>query len=383
MEGVFVGDGESINAPSDTGLDRVVPWRVILLSQKIDNRPLDPRAMRERFPIPNLINFATFLASGSLAIAFLTGASAAYRSSQWLGFCIAVFCFGLINNTNFSLLHEAVHGILNSHRRRNEVLGVIAGAFFPTSFTLQQYFHLGHHCRNRTDAEMFDLYYPTDNLWIKRFVIYAMPAGIYWLSAASANVLFLFLPPLLSWRRLRESALMKHSGFDSMLSGIPDTARMLRKIRFQIILVLGFQAVTIWLLKIHPVAWLACYWVFGMIWGSLQYTDHAFSPRDIRYGAWNLKVDPLTRWIFLNYHFHLAHHIYPFLPWIYLPRFVTQEEVRPSAWGNFWKLMCGPFLTTEPAPSANRDLRTIVYDGTSMPPISDEREVAVESRTQA
>lgn len=351
----------------------------MVLSGKGEDGELDPRTIRERYPIPNLLNFIALVTACSAAVGLLIGASVAYRSSQWFGFVLAVFGFGLVNNTIFSLLHEAVHGIMNSNRRRNEVFGVIAGAFFPTSFTLQQYFHLGHHCRNRTDAEMFDLYYPTDNLWVKRFVIYAMPAGIYWFSAASANILFLFLPSLLSWRWLRESVLMKHSGFDSMLSGIPDTARMLRKIRLQIVIIFMFQAAMFWFLQIHLVAWLACYWVFGMIWGSLQYTDHAFSPRDIRYGAWNLKVDPITRWIFLNYHFHLVHHIYPSLPWVYLPKFVMQSELRPSAWGNFWKLMCGPFLATEPAPVANREFRQIVYDGTSMSASVEERPLSEEA----
>lgn len=350
-----------------------------MLSGKGEDEELDPRTIREQYPIPNLINFVALAAASSAAVGLLIGASVAYRSSHWLGFVLAVFGFGLVNNTNFSLLHEAVHGILNSNRRRNEVLGIFAGAFFPTSFTLQQYFHLGHHCRNRTDAEMFDLYYPKDNLWVKRFVIYAMPAGIYWFTAASANILFLFLPSLLSWRWLRESALMKHSGFDNMLSGIPDTARMLRKIRSQIVIILLIQVAMIGFLQIHPLAWFACYWVFGMIWGSLQYTDHAFSPRDIRYGAWNLKVDPLTRWIFLNYHFHLVHHIYPSLPWVYLPKFVTQNEIRPSAWGNFWKLMCGPFLATEPAPVVNREFRQIVYDGTSMSSAVEERSLSEEA----
>jgi fatty acid desaturase len=332
-----------------------------------DHKEMEPRAMRKEYPIPNRINILVLILSGSLAILALRGASEAYRSCDWIWFGCAVFLFGMLNNTNFSLLHEAVHGILNSNKKINELLGVLTGAFFPTSYTLQQYFHLGHHCRNRTDAEMFDLYYPSDNLWTKRFVIYAMPTGIYWLSAVSANFFFLLLPAALKWTKLRDSDLMKHSGFDSMLSGIPDSARTLRRIRRQIIAVLALQLSILWLLEIHPVAWLTCYWAFGMIWGSLQYTDHAFSPRDIRYGAWNLKADPLTRWIFLNYHFHLVHHIYPYLPWIYLPKFVTRDEIRPSAWGNFWKLMQGPFLTTEPSPVPQRDMRTIVYQGTSMP----------------
>ena len=340
---------------------------------------INPRLMREKYPIPSRINLVGLVVSSGLAIALLVLASSAYRNSQWWQFAVYVFLFGFFNNTNFSFLHEAVHGILHSNKRLTEALVIWAGSFFPTSFTLQQYFHLGHHCRNRTDAEMFDLYYPSDNLWVKRLVIYAMPAGLYWMSAAAANVLFLFLPSILRWKWLRETSLMKHSGFDSMLEGIPDTERMLKKIRLQIIWILLIQVSLVYILAINPVAWLACYWVFGMIWGSLQYTDHAFSPRDIRHGAWNLKVDPLTRWVFLNYHYHLVHHLYPFLPWIYLPKFVTADEVRPSGWGNFWKLMCGPFRATEPAPVPNREFQHVVYEGTSMMTVSPQEPVTESS----
>jgi fatty acid desaturase len=214
---------------------------------------------------------------------------------------------------------------------------------------------------------MFDLYYPHDNLWIKRLVIYAMPSGLYWLSAVSANILFLCLPWLLTWNRLRRSELMRHSGFDRMLSGVPDTERTLRRIRKQILVVLAIQLAIIFVFRIELAAWLACFCVFGMMWGSLQYTDHAFSKRDIRQGAWNLRVDPVTRLVFLNYHYHLAHHLYPFLPWIYLPRFVTDEQERPHCWSNFFKLMRGPVLASEPAPVANRELKSLVYEGTAMP----------------
>ncbi len=42
-----------------------------------------------------------------------------------------------------------------------------------------------------------------------------------------------------------------------------------------------------------------------MIWGL---ADHAFSPRDVVNGAWNLRVLPWTRALALNYHHHKAHH---------------------------------------------------------------------------
>lgn len=317
---------------------------------------------RADYPIPNVINLFGLLFSVSLAVALLILASQAYRGSHWGLLALWSCLFGFFNNTNFAFLHEAVHGVLNSRRSWNQSLGILAGAFFPASFSLQQCFHLGHHCRNRTDAEMFDLYYPTDNLWVKRLVIYAMPSGLYWLTAVLANLICPLLPVVWKWMRLRETMLMRLSGFESMMGGVPDSQRLLKKIRMQVVIVLCVQAMIIIGLGVHPVAWLACYWVFGMIWGSLQYTDHAFSRRDVRYGAWNLKVDPITRWVFLNYHYHLAHHTHPNLPWIYLPRFVTRDEERPSSWGNFWKLMRGPVPATEPEPRLNRELNRIILD---------------------
>ena len=65
-----------------------------------------------------------------------------------------------------------------------------------------------------------------------------------------------------------------------------------------------------------------CYAAFAINWSSLQYTDHAFSKLDVRDGAWNLRVNPSTRLLFLNYHHHLAHHRHPQVPWIHLGRFV-------------------------------------------------------------
>src|SRR4029453_6668879 len=79
-------------------------------------------------------------------------------------------------------------------------------------------------------------------------------------------------------------------------------------------------------LGLHPVATLACYWTFGIIWSTLQYTDHPWSPRDVYEGAWNLRVWRLTQVLFLNYNLHLVHHRRPDIPWIHLPRFVKGED---------------------------------------------------------
>ncbi len=80
------------------------------------------------------------------------------------------------------------------------------------------------------------------------------------------------------------------------------------------------------LLDLDLVGWLACYWAFALNWSSLQYTDHAWSPRDVHEGAWNLRFRPITQAIFLNYNLHLVHHRDPTIPWIDLPRHVRAER---------------------------------------------------------
>ena len=103
-----------------------------------------------------------------------------------------------------------------------------------------------------------------------------------------------------------------------------------------------------------------CYWFFAINWGSLQYADHAWTKRDIRYGAWNLKVSFITKWFFLNYHDHKVHHIYPFLPWVYLPKFVDYNEERPTFWKIYFKILKGPTLTSEPNPKYNEELNKLI-----------------------
>jgi fatty acid desaturase len=86
-------------------------------------------------------------------------------------------------------------------------------------------------------------------------------------------------------------------------------------------------------------------------WSSLQYTDHAFSSLDRQEGAWNLRVNPVVRLIFLNYHHHLVHHREPGIPWTELPRLVRPEDPSPSFWSIYLRMWAGP----RPLPGKNGD----------------------------
>ena len=72
----------------------------------------------------------------------------------------------------------------------------------------------------------------------------------------------------------------------------------------------------------------------------------AWSARDVANGAWNLRVLPPFRWLALNYHYHLAHHQQPQLPWYELPRHVDRDLPQPSFWRVYFSLWKG----VRPAP---------------------------------
>src|SRR5690242_12035934 len=97
---------------------------------------------RGSFAIPACLNFLI------LAAAALAAAVSLWLSSHADAISVAIaaaIAFSFVNNTLFSLLHEAVHGIFHPNQRANDWAGRIAACFFPTSFSIQRAFHLTHH----------------------------------------------------------------------------------------------------------------------------------------------------------------------------------------------------------------------------------------------
>lgn len=255
---------------------------------------------------------------------------------------VAAVLFSFLNNTMFSLLHEAVHGIAHDDRRVNEAIGCLAAAYFPTALSLQRVFHLGHHARNRSVEEQFDYVRPFDQPMLKYAQWYAILTGLYWLFVPLGGVAYfvapsLFTKPLL---RSRSSELARQTGSSSMFAGLEAAPR--GRIRLELLFSAAVHVGLFRMLDLSVSGWLLCYAAFAVNWSSLQYTDHAFSRLDVRDGAWNLRVNPVTRLLFLNYHHHLAHHQHPQIPWVHLGRFVDPESKRPSFWAIYLRMWRGP-----------------------------------------
>jgi fatty acid desaturase len=289
----------------------------------------------EDAPIPATLNTVLLAAALATCAGCLWLASHAEPLVTRL---LAALAFSYVNNTVFSLLHEATHGVLHTSRRANDWLGRLAAAFFPTSYTLQRTFHLTHHRNNRTELEQFDYLRPGDNRFLKHAQWYSILSGLYWAFVPLGCVAFALFPGLLQRLRGTGTRYGEQTGAEAYLGRLEDAPGTV--IRLEALLTLAVQAGLVLGLELTASGWALCYAAFAVNWSSLQYADHAWSPLDVRDGAWDLRVAAPVRWLFLNYHYHRAHHRHPRVPWLYLGRYVDPDVPRPSflrIWLSMWR----------------------------------------------
>ena len=247
--------------------------------------------------------------------------------------------------TNYALLHEAAHDNLHPTPVINRCLGMLSGWLFPASFTFLKIAHSVHHKNNRTDYEMFDYYYPSDNLLIKRAQWYSILIGIYPPIIPIGSMLMAFAPWFFNARpfaKARSSAVL----FANNQFLAPDIA----KIRTEVVLGIIYW-ISIWhLLSLDWRSVLIIYACFCFNWSTRQYVTHAFTPRDVIAGALNLKVSRLMSWILLKGQWDQVHHKHPEVPWLYLSDYAATTMKPVSYWRQYVSLWKGPRPNTEPAP---------------------------------
>jgi fatty acid desaturase len=294
---------------------------------------------RERIEPRQGLNLAILAVAACGSISFLWLAS--HTASPWL-FMLAVLAFALAGNTLFSLMHEAVHGMLSPNRTVNEACGNIAAALFPTVFVIQRLSHMTHHKNNRSDAERFDYYGPDDWYILKAAQWYSILTGLYWLFIPCFVTLYALTGKLIPWQKF----LATQGTLGRQTSAKPYFEALQRipfwQVQAGFILTVCVQAGLFWFLDLSFWRWFACYYAFGLMWSSLQYADHAFSDLHETEGAWNLRVNRFVRWIFLNYHFHQCHHRDITVPWRKLPGAEKADDKSFSYRDMLYLMWAGP-----------------------------------------
>ena len=293
-------------------------------------------------PIPGRLNFILVVGvfAGALALLWL-----ASHVNNWLAIGGVGVVYSYLLLTNYALLHEASHGNLQSSARRNYLLGLMSGLLFPMPFTLMRSTHQGHHDFNRTDVEMFDLYYPDDNRVLKYIRWYGILCGFFWPLVPLGAVIFSISPAVM---RDRIFGRFKPRGY--LLNGIQDVA--VWTVRLETLLIIGFYAGLFWLLDLRWQNTLVIYACFAFNWSTRQYIGHAFSKRDVIEGAWNLRHNRFMSALLLHGEYDLNHHRHPEISWYYLPRLSPADNQQPNYLKQYWRQWLGPQLANAPAPVA-------------------------------
>lgn len=298
------------------------------------------------YPIPEARNLLLSLLAGGFAVVCLLAASRSEAKLALAGWALA---FSFAMQLVYALIHQAEHGVLHRDPRVNHWTGVALAWLFPASFTMIRTTHQGHHLRNRTDYEMFDLYYPTDLRPLKFAQFYAILLGLFW-PVVPIGALIAAISP----RIFRLAPFRRALSTSYLLGDIRDEQK--GAIRIEVALnVLVFAALFAWCdLRLGAVAW--CYAAFAFNWSTRQYVSHAFTPRQVYDGALNLRTDPVSSLLLLRGEWDLNHHRYPTIPWIHLPRVSASTEQRGSYLRQYLRQWLGPRLCTEPAPEAVTEL---------------------------
>jgi fatty acid desaturase len=304
-------------------------------------------------PIPARLNII-------LVVIVLLAAVGLLWLGSWVEQWYAVLGVGVIFSylllTNYALLHEATHNNLHPNPRANHVLGFVAGLLFPVPFSMVHATHQGHHLRNRTDFEMFDLYYPTDNRFLKFGQWYSILCGLFWIVIPVGAVLFAICPPLL---RLRPFQKARSSSY--LLGDIRGTE--VRAIRLELLLIVGVFAALSWQVGLRWQNTLVLYACFAVNWSTRQYVGHAFTKRNVIEGAWNLRHNRLMSLILLHGEYDLNHHRRPDVSWYYLPRLCQHgDPSRPSYVVQYLRLWLGPRPNREPAPESLHAMPLSIHD---------------------
>jgi fatty acid desaturase len=303
------------------------------------------RAPRDFRSIPHRLNTALTLVV-VCALVGLLSLGARVQSPWALGLCVAGFA--LVFQTQFALLHEACHLKLHPDPQWNRWLGVLCGLLFPISASMLSITHWSHHLKNRSDQEMFDLYYPHQSRLGRTVGWYLMLVGFWYWVIPPFLLLLLVFPGV--FRRMAERLHLAEAIFHHETISIG-------RIRLELLLcVLAVTGVGV-LSGISAARLLLFYGVAAALWSGTNYLEHSYAPRDVLSGAFNLRAPWPYGWLNLHRELDFNHHHYPDVSWIHLPALSPALEPRRSyALHYLRQWTTGPMLTQEPGPEPLKEI---------------------------
>ncbi len=260
--------------------------------------------------IPDTLNACIMIAQ---IVCIFASFYAAARITSGLQFAALCAGFSLLMVGVYSIIHEAEHGVLFTNPRANVIGGIVAASFVPGPFHLLRQGHIGHHLRNRSDDEAFDLWFEGESPVWKWTQWIGILTGLFYVTIVLGNVVVLILPFLLK---------RKWFNFDRPSAAFMEALnpKYLRLIQVEALGIILLHATIVWAMRIPVWRYALLYAAFGFLWSALQYVHHYATERHITRGARNLWILwPIDK-LWLNHNWHRVHHEHPTVSWVHLGR---------------------------------------------------------------
>jgi fatty acid desaturase len=302
-----------------------------LTGEKVAAGTFFPRLDRNLYKIPGTLNL--WLSSTQFCIALTILAFCSHSTNILVQLSLAV-AFAFVMQTGFCLAHEAVHRKLHPNRTVNLSFGVAMFSIFPGSFHFFEIVHLIHHRRNRSDDELEDYVLPQESAWTKRAMYYLLISGLFWLLIPLSSIAIAMIPK----KRIHLAAPDEESGVFRKFAQFLNEVRPGR-VRRDVLCAAVLWGLAFPLLRLRLYDVLLCYAVFAFSWASQQYIYHVRTPRHAVLGALNLRLWRPLQWLYLNFNYHLSHHLAVWVPWNHLPSIVAEQPTRGylQTYGQLWQ----------------------------------------------
>jgi len=225
----------------------------------------------------------------------------------------------LLTTSWWSVIHEAIHGLLFARRPLNNAAGRLLCILFSLPFQPVAFGHLFHHRRNRSELDRAEVYPASSS---KAFAIgyyLRLLGGLYFAELALCLLVWLPRPRLVQLTGTRFAA----AGMDAegrLLQKTVLDARALRSIRLDCACVLMTLGSSFWLYGRHGWLLLLVLLGRGLLISIMDNAYHYGTPLDrLRY-ALNLRLPRVLSAAILNFNLHRIHHLHPATPWWRLPQ---------------------------------------------------------------
>ena len=291
---------------------------------------------RSTFPIPGRLNLGIAAAQLVVLSSLLWAAGQVHH---WGWIALLSLAYGIAMNSGYAMLHEAEHNLLHPNPKVNQTAGALLALFFPAPFHLIRQGHIGHHIRNRSDDEAFDLYFEDENRFWKYVQLYGTLTGMFWVLILLTNFVVLVRPAIITPRYTKFNR-----PTEAFLESLNPKYRRLIQLEALAAILLHAGMIYVW--RAPVLQYLAVLFGFGFTWSAMQYAHHYGTARDVQKGAMNLRTFGLLDLVWLNHNWHLNHHMQPTVPWIYLPS-LSGSEPRGSLLGAYLHEWRGPQFSTE------------------------------------